>query len=126
MNRRVHRDQGFTLVELMASMLILGILATIALSTFSRQKSKAYESTLKASLRDAAGAQELWSSENGGYTDDVGLLTGVGFRTTDGVDLSASVTGSAFCIAAEHVPSGQRLYFTNAGDNAGRPTPDAC
>ncbi len=59
---------GFTLIELMIVVLVIGILAAIAIPKFQTSKGKAYASTLKADLRNLATAQEAYFYENSVYS----------------------------------------------------------
>jgi type IV pilus assembly protein PilA len=62
---RPTRRTGFTLIELMIVVVIIGILASIAIPKFFRTKEKAYIATMKADLRNLASAQENYAMGNG-------------------------------------------------------------
>ena len=70
MHARISSQSGFTLVELLVVMLILGLLAGIAIPSFLNQSDKADDAKAKATARAAQTAIEAYATENhGDYTD---------------------------------------------------------
>jgi len=68
------RKKGFTLVELLIVVIIIGILATIAVPQYSKMVEKTKMAEAKSILGSIMTAQELYNVEHGEYTDDVNDL----------------------------------------------------
>jgi type IV pilus assembly protein PilA len=64
-------ESGFTLVELLVVMLILGLLAAIAIPSFFSQRDKARDADAKSAARTAQTAVETYATDNGGSYADV-------------------------------------------------------
>jgi prepilin-type N-terminal cleavage/methylation domain-containing protein len=63
---RAQSDSGFTLVELLVVMLILGLLAAIAIPSFFNQRDKARDADAKTQARTAQTAIETYATDNDG------------------------------------------------------------
>jgi type IV pilus assembly protein PilA len=66
---RLRADDGFTLVELLVAILIVGILAAIGLTSFLNQRVKAQDAEAKAAAVTAATAMIAYSTEHDGSYD---------------------------------------------------------
>lgn len=73
---RVNTDDGFSLVELLIVVSIIGILAAIAIPQFSSYRQKAYDSAAKSDLANLAQMQDYYYVNGETYTADTGDLTG--------------------------------------------------
>jgi type IV pilus assembly protein PilE len=68
--RPMPRSRGFTLVELLVTMVIAAILAAIAIPAYSNYVRKARRTEAKSAVLDIASLEERWFSTNNSYTDD--------------------------------------------------------
>jgi type IV pilus assembly protein PilE len=71
---RKHRSGGFTLIELMVTVAIVAILATIAVTTYSNQVLKSRRTEAKSALLDLAGREERLFSTTNAYSSDEAFL----------------------------------------------------
>ncbi len=62
------KSSGFTLIELMIAVALVGILAAVAYPTYMEQVRKARRADAQASLLQLAGIMERFYTENNSYT----------------------------------------------------------
>jgi type II secretion system protein G len=85
-NRMTSEESGFTLVELLVVMLILGLLAAIAIPSFFNQRDKARDADAKAKVRSAQTAMETYATDNNGQY--------VGADAADLIAIEETLTGT--------------------------------
>ena len=108
-------EKGFTLIELMIVIAIIGILAAIAIPQFTNYKRRAANSAAMSDAKNLATAQEVYHTDNNTYASSTASLVGVGFPgASKGV--TPNITGAnADTFSATLVHSGGTKTYTVTG-----------
>ena len=98
-----HRESGFTLVELMIVVVIIGILATIAIPKFQDVKGKANRAVLMSDIRNLAAVEEGYLFDHDHYTS---VLSDLPITPSPGVIISINLaTASGWSASATSIQS---------------------
>tara|TARA_B100000401_G_C52759204_1_gene697269 strand:+ start:355 stop:786 length:432 start_codon:yes stop_codon:yes gene_type:complete len=63
--------QGFTLIEILIVVVIIGILATVAIPTYFKYVQKGYASDAKIQIKNIYMSADMYKQENGEYPSDL-------------------------------------------------------
>ncbi len=109
--RKMRAEQGFTLIELLVVIAIIGILAAIAIPQFAAYRRRAYESDVKANLKNAATGQEAYFVDNNIYLS--GAMTNgapTGYNKSVDVTMAAATGTNTFTLTASHANCGSNTW----------------
>lgn len=120
------KTAGFTLVEMLVVMAIIGLLVTIAIPQFITYRRSGFEAQIKEDLRNAAAAQESYFAANQAYIGGA-LASGTppGYSRSAPIVMTAQTVGNTFTLTATHAncASVSWSYSSTTGTITGGPCP---
>jgi type IV pilus assembly protein PilE len=103
------KTRGFTLIELLVVLAIVGILAAVAIPSFTEQVAKSRRAEAMRGLGDIQLRQERWRANNTSY----GTYANLGSPTVDNYTLTITgITATGYTVTATRAGS-------QAGDRCG-------
>ncbi|TAK69548.1 MAG: prepilin-type N-terminal cleavage/methylation domain-containing protein [Actinomycetota bacterium] len=118
------RDAGFSLIEILVVIVILGILAAIAIPVFLNQRKRSVDASLQSDLRSVAQAEEGYFIDNKMYLAQTSSGSAITIGSQVGLSPGNSVTvvvgsganSGAFCAVGSNPSATQpQVYKSNAG-----------
>jgi type IV pilus assembly protein PilA len=105
---RLRKDEGFTLVELMVVVAIIGLLSAVAIPNFKKYQAKSKTSEAKLQLASIYSAETSWFSDYDGYATCLNLM---------GYDPSAEASQRYYVTGFNAGHSNANAASTNNGAN---------
>jgi prepilin-type N-terminal cleavage/methylation domain-containing protein len=106
-------QKGFTLIELMIVIAIIGILAAIAIPQFNSYRKRAFDASAQSNLRNAATAQEAYYVDESTYCSSTSMLIGAtyGLYLSDKVVFTVSSANASTYVMEAYHPLGRNSYI---------------
>jgi type IV pilus assembly protein PilA len=119
--RPIADEHGFTLVELLVCILIVGIMAAIALPAFFNQRAKGEDTEAKLTLKSAATALVTYEMDTGTFDATVAELEAIEPALGEARNLSVDGDAGSWELTED---SANGTIFTMTRDATGRVTRD--
>ena len=104
--------RGFTLIELMVVVVVIGLLAALLGPQMSLARERTYVSVMITDLRNFATAEESYFYDFATYSSDPAHIEARGFQTSKDVTLMVNeATSSGWSATTSHPGTSQQCYM---------------
>ena len=120
-SKRPGKEQGFTLIELMITVVIVAILASVAVPSYQSQMQKARRADAYDCLLNAAQRQENFFYQNNTYASTIGALGLDAQSCGEGDYYALEIAGdpniaTSYLLTARRVAGSAQMKDTRCGD----------
>ena len=119
---RGSNEKGFTLIELMIVIAIIGILAAIAIPNFVSYRQRSYNSAAQSDLKNMMTAQEAYFVDYMKYkdfTETATKVTAPELTLSKGVKMAAAASTGGYTMTAFHTSGNVTWTVKGPGGNMG-------
>ena len=110
------RNKGFTLIEVLIVIAIIGILAAIAIPQFSKYRMMSHNAAAMSDIKNAITAQEAYYAENRIYAGSFERLNQAS-QLFESPDVTLDITGdeNGYTISSHHSHGDKTYLYTGPG-----------
>lgn len=113
------REEGFTLIEILIVILIMGILSAIAIPAFMNQRKSAFDASLRTDIKSMALSIETWQVKNRTAITDLPIPTDSSGWTIVAFSSPEDLFVGTKNISGEHIPEGLEKPELSKGNALG-------
>jgi type IV pilus assembly protein PilA len=118
-------DNGFTLIEILVVIIIIGILAAIAIPALLGQRKRGYDASLKSDLRTVATEFETYNTDDRGYPLSLDgttlsgaavLLDGdpIHLSKDNSIAVTFNASADAYCLVGSNAKATASWYYVSS------------